>query len=320
MITIIIPVKNAEKTIRECINSLLKLDYSNYRIICIIDPLNKDKSEEILKKEYKNKIVIIKNNKRGSAAHRNLVVQKYMKDSDYFAFTDADCYVARDWLKILVETIKKASKNIGCVGGINLVPKNDNKTAKLIGKIEKTLLGGGGSAQSTVFKKIKEVNSIPNCNALYKKECWIQEKQDEKLITGQDGEFNFRLKKRDWRFLINPKAKVWHHRPSTVKGQLKRMYKYGEATTKIFKKHGWNIFKVRWYALLLPAYFKILIIMIFLSFIFNFLLYFVLILILFYLFGLIVTSIQTGDIRTIYILLLSHIYYLSGMVRGVIDV
>ena len=97
--------------------------------------------------------------------------------------------------------------------------------------------------------KPRIVASIPNCNALYKKELWKKNRQDESLIVGQDGEFNYRLSQQGIRFLVIPEAVVWHHRTSTVKGFARRMFRYGEATAKIFLKHP-GILRTRWYALL----------------------------------------------------------------------
>ena len=50
-ISIIVPAYNTEKTIRKCIDSLLRIDYPNYEIL-IIEDGSIDKTREILS-EYK---------------------------------------------------------------------------------------------------------------------------------------------------------------------------------------------------------------------------------------------------------------------------
>lgn len=249
-ISTITPVKNESKYIVECVNSLLNLDYprNSYEIIIILDK-NSTKDVENALAVFKGKIRIARSKKAGSAANRNFGVSIADKRSKYFAFTDADCVASKGWLKSLVSRMEKAGKDIGCVGGINLVPESDNDFAKVVGAIEQTLLGGGGSAQGSISGKERFVPSIPNCNALYRKELWIKNRQDESLIIGQDGEFNYRLSRQGSRFLVIPDAVVWHHRTNNFKGYVKRMYKYGVAAARIFRMHP-GILKVRWYALL----------------------------------------------------------------------
>jgi len=252
IVSIIIPVKNEDKYIIECLNSIFNLDYpgNNYEVLVVADGDAKKEVFTVLE-SYKRKVRPLKSKKTGSAANRNLGVKSASKKSKYFAFTDADCIVDKNWLKNLVERIEKAPKEIGCVGGVNLVPKSDSDFAKIIGAMEQTLFAGGGSAQSSIQKKEKFVVSIPNCNAIYRKELWSKNKQDESLIVGQDGEFNYRLWRKGVKFVIVPNAIVWHHRTKTPRGFIRRMYKYGEATARIFKKHKeLKFLSIRWYGLL----------------------------------------------------------------------
>jgi glycosyltransferase involved in cell wall biosynthesis len=325
-VSIIIPVYNAEKYIMQLIDSLLNLNYNNYKINLIIDKNSKDKSEKIARNFAKQdkKIKIILNNKNGSAANRNKGVLESDKDTKYFAFTDSDCYVHKNWLKILVDTIEKTTKNIQCVGGINLTPHSDNSIAKLTGKIEQTKLGGGNTAQTKIFRKLTRVNSIPNCNALYKKDIWANNKQDESLITGQDGEFNYRILKKGGRFLINPKAIVWHHRPSTLKKYLKRMYNYGKASSKIlFKQNNKiNFIKSRWYGFIPPLFFSGIILLLIISLLFDATKYIIYLGITPYIFAILLTSTQViikdkslNSLLTPFILISQHISYSWGVIK-----
>ncbi|MCX8147040.1 MAG: glycosyltransferase [Candidatus Woesearchaeota archaeon] len=258
-VSVIVPVKGEERYIKGCIDSLLSLDYpkSSYEIIVVLDKKATDGVKKALK-QYDGRIKVIQSKKAGSAANRNLGVKVASKKAIYFAFTDADCVVDRKWIYFLVKRMEIAEKsrleeekNIGCVGGLNLVPESDNRLAKTIGAIEQTIFGGGGSAQVSVLKKEKFVNSIPTCNALYKRWVWEKFKQDEKLIVGQDGEMNYRLRKKGVNFLVIPEAIVWHHRTNTLKGFIRRMFRYGKATAKIFLKHKeLKFLALRWYGLL----------------------------------------------------------------------
>ncbi|MBU5687911.1 MAG: glycosyltransferase, partial [Candidatus Aenigmarchaeota archaeon] len=57
-VTIFVPVKNAENTIKACVDSLLKQTYKNKKIY-IIDNMSTDKTYDILKK-YGKKINLLR--------------------------------------------------------------------------------------------------------------------------------------------------------------------------------------------------------------------------------------------------------------------
>ena len=60
MISIIIPVYNVEKFIRQCLDSILSQSYKNYEVI-LIDDKSKDSSLDIIReyeKKYSNFFVI----------------------------------------------------------------------------------------------------------------------------------------------------------------------------------------------------------------------------------------------------------------------
>ncbi|MBI1970844.1 glycosyltransferase [Candidatus Woesearchaeota archaeon] len=254
-VSIITPVKDELGFVQECIHSVQQLSYpkQRYEHIIIVDAASAVKDSIIELKHFFSRQTNGRINLQiipggiGSAANRNIGVEHASPKAAYLAFTDADCAVANTWLSVLVGKLE-STPGLGVVGGLNITPASDSRLAHLLGALESTLLGGGNSAQATIWKHEKEVVSIPNCNAVYRKELWQQERQDETLLVGQDGEFNYRLKQHGVRFLITPKTFVYHHRQSSFFSYLRRMYKYGQATRRTFRKHH-GILQTRWYAL-----------------------------------------------------------------------
>ncbi|HII80246.1 MAG TPA: glycosyltransferase [Methanosarcina sp.] len=243
-ISVVVGIRNEERYIEECIESLLCLDYpqDSYEII-IVDGMSTDKTRELVKK-YPVRLIL--NERKNVAAARNLGVEN--SRGNFVAFTDGDCKVDTLWLKTLVNEIKSAPKDVACVGGPNLIFDNDPVFGRVVGHAQETFLGSGGSAQSKNSTKKYYVSSIPNCNALYKKNIIKEAGQfDERFIVGQDGDLNYRINKRGYKFLYVPEAKVLHHRRGTPRSFSVRMFKYGMWMAELFKKHGEF---VRWYAFL----------------------------------------------------------------------
>lgn len=94
-ISIIVPVYNAEKYIKRCLNSLINQTYENLEII-IIDDGSKDKSLKIVK-EYSKKdkrIKIIEKENTGVSDTRNIGINN--ATGEYIMFVDSDDWLTKD--------------------------------------------------------------------------------------------------------------------------------------------------------------------------------------------------------------------------------
>lgn len=111
MISVIVPVYNAEKYIERCLNSILAQTYTNFEII-IVDDGSTDCTDEILKLyEKKDKrIRIIKKTNGGSASARNLALEHVA--GNYVAFVDADDYLSPNFLRVMVSIAKENNADI----------------------------------------------------------------------------------------------------------------------------------------------------------------------------------------------------------------
>ena len=98
LVSIVIPVYNAENNIKVCLNSIIKQTYKNIEIICINDG-SKDSSEKIIK-EYKKKdsrIILINKPNSGVSDTRNLGIET--SKGEYIMFIDADDYISEDYIE-----------------------------------------------------------------------------------------------------------------------------------------------------------------------------------------------------------------------------
>ena len=88
LISIIIPVYNAEKFLDETINTVLNQTYKNFELILVNDG-SKDKSVDVIKKHNDKRIKLIDNkNNKGAALSRNDGIRK--AKGRYICFLDAD--------------------------------------------------------------------------------------------------------------------------------------------------------------------------------------------------------------------------------------
>lgn len=234
-VSVAVVAYNAEKYIEECLSSLVNQSYPKNRYeILLINGNSTDRTIEIASK-FKN-VKIISNPKIIISAGRNLAIEN--SKGKYLAFTDSDCKVDTNWLKVLVEKIEKSPPEVVAYGGPNLIFDTDPPLAKVIGYMQETYIGSGGSPQSYKINEEKDVISIPNCNVIYKKNIIETFRYDERLNVGEDCDFNSKLKERKFKFIYTNEAIVWHHRRASIKSFVKNMFLYGEAQAKIARYHG----------------------------------------------------------------------------------
>ena len=105
-ISVIIPVYNVEKYLRECLDSLINQSFKDFEVICIDDG-STDKSYKILE-EYSQKdsrIKVLKQEHNGAGAARNLGIE--IAKGKYIQFLDSDDYFEPNMLEELYNTAEK---------------------------------------------------------------------------------------------------------------------------------------------------------------------------------------------------------------------
>lgn len=102
LISVIIPVYNAEKYIKRCIKSIQANDYKNLEIICINDG-SKDRSlESLLDLQSKDKrIRVIDQTNGGVAVARNRGIEE--ATGEFVSFIDADDYIHSRYYSTLMQ-------------------------------------------------------------------------------------------------------------------------------------------------------------------------------------------------------------------------
>ncbi|WP_155962280.1 glycosyltransferase family 2 protein [Streptococcus ruminantium] len=126
MVSVVIPVYNAEKTIEKCLSSLMEQTVKNFEIIAINDG-SSDNSLSILNnwaKKYSN-IRVVDQENCGVAKTRNLGIT--LAESEYVMFVDNDDYFREDYIEIFFEEITRNNLDI-VIGGYQRV----NSSGKIL--------------------------------------------------------------------------------------------------------------------------------------------------------------------------------------------
>lgn len=223
-ISVIIPVHNAEKTLRRCLSSVLRQSYSNYEIIAV-DNNSRDGSKQIINElQQKNtRLRYVFEPQIGRGNSRNAGIKAAA--GEIVAMTDSDCIVEADWLKQLTGPIiyENESAAVGFEEDAleNYWTKNIQEAKEDF--IKRTVKGAYTSNLDTknfAIKSsiIKKLMFNPDLSALEDFDLYIRLEKNTKI-----------------RFL--PLVRVRHFHPSSFKELVKNNFERGFCVQKIIRLH-----------------------------------------------------------------------------------
>ena len=232
-ISIIISVYNEQKTLHQCLDSLLLLEYPKYEII-MVDDASKDNTLEILKQYQRKskKITVVSypvNKGVPGARNEGIKVAK----GEIVVFTDADATFPPQWPTQLIQPLIE-NKRIGATGGRDVSPPNQPFIQKCI---DYTLTSFIGTAGLRGAKVRLAKYSVTGCNFAVKKE--VVEKvgmHNEKIRwRGEEKEWCQRIREAGYGIQFVPESYILHYRRISLKSFWVQTYKSGKARFDILK-------------------------------------------------------------------------------------
>lgn len=220
-ISIIIPVKNAEKFIVRSLTSLNNLNYPKDKYEVIISDSDSTDKTRTLAISLGAKVIIAAGMSVCAGRNSGFKVAK----GEIIAFSDADCVMDKDWLLNSLKYFQ--DEKVACVGGPSLIPDDETAFGKACGFIFSYRLFTGGSTYGLNLKQVKEVRHNPGCNAIYRRSALEKVMPvEEKIIEGEDVWMNKKLIELGYKFLYTPDTRIWHYRSSTVKRFWRQNFRY----------------------------------------------------------------------------------------------
>ena len=160
-VSVIIPVYNTEKFLRECLDSVINQTLKDIEIICVDDG-STDDSLNILKEyaEKDERIRVLKNSHSGAGACRNKALQS--ANGEYLAFVDSDDFCELEFLeKMYNKAIRTSSDIVICA--VNSYNTNTGIKEKLpysleLNNLPKEDVFNAFSMQKTIFNTFQNWN------------------------------------------------------------------------------------------------------------------------------------------------------------------
>ena len=230
-VSIIIPVRNEAVILKRCLASLRQLDYPQEKLeIIVADGLSSDNIGQVIREfgvrqVMNDKQIVVSGRNRGFACTQGEVV----------AFTDADCVCSRDWIR---NSIKYFSDDkVAGVTGATLTPEDSSCLERAVGFLFWVAGLFGSTAQRCSASKTAEVEDMPGCNAIYRREALSRVMPvDEDLLTAEDVWMNRCLRKLGYKLILADDVRIWHYRRSSLKRLLRQVHRFAIGRLQVARK------------------------------------------------------------------------------------
>ena len=222
--SVIVAIRNAQTTLRACLESLLQLEYPRDRLelICV-DNASTDGTAVVLS-EYAGAVTIAHERKRGPAAARNHALRR--ASGDVVAFTDADCVVDRAWLRRLVAPL--GDPGVGVVGGRILSKRPCNAIERFGERIH-----DHDRALNAFMPPYAITMNWASRRAAFQTVGLF----NEDLQRCSDVDLSYRMIQAGHRLVYEPRAVVYHRNERTAWGLMYEGYVHGFHALKVLSLH-----------------------------------------------------------------------------------
>jgi len=238
-LTVILPVRNEEKYIRNTLTQLAGQDYPSERFeILVVDGNSTDRTREIViefVKQHGNvDIKLLSNPARLSSAARNIGVAH--GTGEYFLVIDGHVHIPDS--KLLSNAVNLAVKNNAlCLGRPQpLNPPGLSAFESAVAVARQSSLAHSG--ESYVYSSYEGWVSPISVGVMYHRSVFAAVgKFDEKFDAAEDLEFNYRVEQRGIRCYISPKLMIYYFPRNSLAKVFRQMMRYGYGRALFIYRH-----------------------------------------------------------------------------------
>jgi GT2 family glycosyltransferase len=221
-VSVIVCSRNGARTLRDCFEGLLWLEYPNYEVI-VVDDGSTDGAGAIAQ-EYGFRV--IRTDGVGLGAARNIGLEA--ATGEIVAYLDDDAYPDSHWLTYLAAAFLTTAH--AGIGGPNIPPPGNGSVADSVAN------SPGGPVH--VLLSDAEAEHIPGCNLAFRKSSLqaIGGFDPRFRIAGDDVDVCWRLREEGSTLGFSPSAVVWHHRRNSIRAYWRQQRGYGQAEALLEQK------------------------------------------------------------------------------------
>ncbi len=235
-ISIIVPVYNEGKVLRDSIESLLELDYPNYEIIIVNDGSTDDTAEvgESLVGYQKGRLGLVKVsliNKPNGGKSKALNAGIQYSEAQFVLCMDGDSQLSENTLKMAVRHFIDPA--VGAVAG-NVKVQNRKRILTDLQALE--YLEGLNMARSAQGF-LQMVNIIPGPIGVFRKAALKDAGFYSSDTFAEDADVTLKILAAGWKIIYEPNAIAFTEAPVTIYQLLKQRYRWTRGILQAIRKH-----------------------------------------------------------------------------------
>jgi glycosyltransferase involved in cell wall biosynthesis len=232
-VSIIIPCRNEEKYIRECLESIVKQSYGIDNIeVLVMDGCSEDNTSNIVSEftaEYRQ-IKLIRNERKTAPTAMNLGIEN--STGNVIVLVGGHSYLDKNYIENCI--IKLEQSGAACVGGKIINISNDSSSEAI-----SCAMGSPFGVGNALFRYTNNEQYVDTVAfGAYRKEIFDKIGYfDEELVRNQDDELNFRLTKGGGKIFLSPSILSYYYTRSSFKRLWRQYYQYGFWKVRVIQKH-----------------------------------------------------------------------------------
>ncbi len=224
-ISVIVPVKNSARTIRDLLDSLMELDYDRDLLeIIVVDGNSHDGTRKIVE-EYP--VLLVDEEGSGLNAARNTGIK--WSSGDAIAFTDGDCVIPPEWARNIAKNLR--DPNVSFVGGpVEGCDKENFLSVYMDETFFQVKPGSSWRSEATDLY----LHQFPaGCNMAFRRHALEKVNFfDERIAFGFDDlDPVEKLGSRGFRIIMDPDVTVFHQHRTSLREMLRQHFNYGRGGT-----------------------------------------------------------------------------------------
>lgn len=255
LVYIVLLVWNGYEDTIECIESLKKISYKNYKIV-IVDNASTNDSVTILKRKYPGYEFVKNSTNLGYSGGCNVGIKLALKNAaEYVLLLNNDTIVDPSFLTELI-VVGESVQNIGILSPYIYYKDNTDViwSSGINMDIRKPWPFIDINMLRTINKEIlnpRQVDLVSGCAMLIKKSVFksIGFLREEYFLYFEDMDFSLRAHKKHKLIFAVPKATVWHKigSSSSKLGKIKVKVYFSRNLILFYKLNHLSTFPIRWH-------------------------------------------------------------------------
>lgn len=230
IVSVVVPVFNGARTIEDCITSIVQADYPpQLREIVIVDNASTDPTPRLV---ARFPVACVTELERGPAPARNRGI--CASSGDIVAFTDADCVVARDWLRELVAAFEDDDRVMAVAGECVAYPPTTPAQRYMMDRVP--------CMQRAALSAVRPY--FATGNVAFRREAFARVGLfDPRFITGEDQDFAWRFLRAGLTFRYAARSVVFHQHRRNARELFMQQLGWGRGAVLLRRHHGvpWGV-------------------------------------------------------------------------------